>query len=117
MMERFQKEVGLTKDQVKKFETLRQQQKEGMGADFELMNSLKKEYITALFKGTGLDSLKIRYAKDLGEKMLSLDKKMYDNIMEARKICTPEQYVAYDSIVMKMMLHLPEKRTDEKNKQ
>jgi regulatory protein YycI of two-component signal transduction system YycFG len=113
-MEKFQKEVGFTKEQMNLYSDLRKKQKEELDSTMELIRIQKKEYVNAIFQNKPMDSLKRNYALPLAENMLTLDQKMYAQFMEARKICTPNQYLAYDSLIKHMMLRVPNKKHNNK---
>jgi Spy/CpxP family protein refolding chaperone len=114
MLEKFKTEVGFTDAQAKQFEALREQQKENSKPLMDSIATLRKAYIGAIFANENKDSIREKYMKPIADKMLVMDMAMYNQLMEAKKICTPTQLNAYDSIVKKMMLRTPEKRRGEK---
>lgn len=115
MLERFKTEVGLTDVQVKQFETLREAQREANKPLMDSIINLRKAYIGVIFAKQPIDSIKRQYSIQLAAKMLQLDIVMHRQLMEAKKICTPNQYAAYDSVVMKMMTRIPDRKGSDKN--
>ncbi len=115
MKELFRSEVGFSEEQVEKFEAIRKEQRELIKPMFDTINMIRNNCIEALLKGLNEDSLQLLYTNKLSRQMLNIDKTMYAQFRAARKICTPNQYQAYDSAIKKIMTRIPD-RGPQKNK-
>jgi periplasmic protein CpxP/Spy len=113
MREQFMREVGFSKKQSADFDQLRNEQRATMEPQMDSMHVVKKKYIQAMFNGMQLDSLQRAYAQEVGRTVIMMDYKMHQQLIEARKICTPEQYVKYDSLVKNILLRQPGKNKNK----
>jgi Spy/CpxP family protein refolding chaperone len=109
MASKFKKDLGLTDEQANNLTTFRIEQREQLKPKMDSINVIKKEYMSLFFENKNMDSLKNIYAAKIGNSIFDLDISMYKQIVEARKICTPNQYNAYDSLMKKIMLRGTEK--------
>ncbi len=89
-------ELGLTGEQLNKFDTLKKEHHEGVQKIMTQTKELKDELFECIKKG---DDAK---AKDLAEKLSENNKAMelltYEHFKEVRSICNEEQKVKFDRI-------------------
>jgi protein CpxP len=108
MVEQMAKEIGFDNTQKDLFV---KQRNEHMQQTKPLMDSvmqLKKEYITKLMQQPN-DSTLQQYTTAISTLMFRMDALNFASLQESKKICTPQQMQAYDSIVKKIMLRMPNK--------
>jgi len=94
-----EKEMGFSQDQLKQFETLRQDHRNIMKPLFDSLRASKERFYKLLNDPSANDSLIKIYAVQIGEKQQAVDLEIFRHFKTVRTICTPGQQVRYDSLV------------------
>lgn len=110
-------QVGFSQEQLDRYKELRDKQRETIRPMYENMRTTKDSLFrllsdTAVFAGR-LDEI----TDHIGSQQKSLDLLTFRHFSELRKICRPEQRVAYDSMVVQLFHKMgkPQKsKTEEK---
>jgi periplasmic protein CpxP/Spy len=104
MRERLKKEIGFNDSQAVQFEDLRNKQREQMRQQGDSMRKLRGELYDAYNNGQP-DSVINRLLAAGSALQMQADRRFFEDLREARKICTPAQLPAFDSIMKNMMLN------------
>jgi Spy/CpxP family protein refolding chaperone len=115
--EMLKKEVGFNEEQLKQFEVLYKQHHENLKPLFDSVRKAKEQFYQLLLQPQVSDSLKNAKAVVIGEKQQALDMAVYNNFLEIKKLCTPEQQPKFDSTlqqVVKRMISYPRKNRQNK---
>jgi Spy/CpxP family protein refolding chaperone len=104
MHQKYLKEIGFNAAQVDSFMQIREKGREAVKPIMDSLSQSRNAYLTALSK-TPNDTIAIQnlLAKS-NEWMFKMDKHNYNNLMEAKKICTPEQLKNFDSLIIERFL-------------
>jgi Spy/CpxP family protein refolding chaperone len=119
--EMLQKDVGFTDDQIAKYKTLKEKQKETIKPMFDDMRRAKDSLFRLLSYPETSDSLVSKAADIIAQRQKALDLQTFHHFKRVRTLCTPEQHAKYDSLVIKMFSKMGRTQrhgdTDKKEKQ
>lgn len=100
--ELLKEQVGFSQEQLDHYKQLRDQQRETIRPMYEDMR-MTKDSLFKLLGDTADNEEKLQLITDrIGQKQKSLDLLTFHHFSELRKICTPLQKPAYDSMVVQM---------------
>lgn len=119
--EMLQEDVGFTDDQIAKYKTLKEKQKETIKPMFDDMRRAKDSLFRLLSYPETSDSLVSKAADIIAQRQKALDLQTFHHFKRVRTLCTPEQHAKYDSLVIKMFSKMGRTQrhgdTDKKEKQ
>jgi len=95
-------DVGFDAAQLAQYKTLKDRQKETVRPLFEDMRNSKDSLFRLLGDSLVTDSTLNNITDHIAAKQKSLDLLTFHHFSELRKICRPDQRVAYDSMVVRM---------------
>ncbi len=116
--EMLKNDVGFSDAQLAQYKVLRDKQKENIRPVFEQMRGTKDSLFRLLGDTSVSDSALNAITDHIAQQQKMLDLSAFHHFSEVRKICTPDQRVAYDSMVVRMFHRMgrPQgKKADEKN--
>ena len=96
-----QTKVGFTDQQIEQFNRLKEAHHDKLFPLFEDVRKTKDQFFLMVkdsAPGSYLDSM----ARVIGEKQTTLDRNVFETVREVRKICTPQQQVAFDTLLPKI---------------
>jgi len=100
--ELLKEEVGFSQQQLDQYKVLRDRQRETIRPMYEDMRQTK-DSLFKLLGDTTVDDQKLNTITDeIGQKQKTIDLLTFRHFSELRRICKPEQRVAYDSMVVQM---------------
>lgn len=101
-MESFlQSRIGFNEQQIDQFNTLKEEHHQRLFPLFEDVRITKDQFFIRVkdsLSASYLDSL----ALQIGEKQKNLDRQVYEAIRQVRSMCTPQQQIAFDSLLPKI---------------
>ncbi|RYY61817.1 MAG: periplasmic heavy metal sensor [Chitinophagaceae bacterium] len=115
--ELLKEQVGFSQEQLDRYKQLRDQQRETIRPMYERMRNTKDSLFRLLSDTAVSDGRLDDITGNIGSQQKSLDLLTFRHFSELRKICRPEQRVAYDSMVVQLFRRMgkPQKsKTDEK---
>lgn len=119
--EMLQKEVGFTEEQIAKYKSLKEKQKETIRPMFDDMRRAKDSLFRLLSYPETSDSVVNKVADVIAQRQKALDLQTFTHFKRVRTLCTPDQQPKYDSMVIKMFNRMgrPQRHgdTDKKEKQ
>lgn len=95
-----QKDIGFTQEQMKAFDNTRLKHRQTMRPLFEDIKKAKLQFYGYLTNAEVSDSILDVTASIIGEKQKLLDMQTFRNFKEIRALCTPEQQLKYDSLIV-----------------
>jgi len=95
-----QKEIGFSQEQMKDFDETRQKHRQRMKPLFEDIRTAKVQFYGYLTNPAVTDSILNSSASIIGEKQKLLDMQTFRNFKEIRTLCTPQQQLKYDSLIV-----------------
>ena len=111
-----QKEVGFTEDQMTKYRQMREEQMKAIKPMFEDMRKAKDSLFRTMGNENANDSVINAIADAIGQKQKEMDLRMYNHFKRIRSLCTPDQLVKYDSLVLRMMRKPGKPRKEQEKK-
>lgn len=108
--------VGFNEQQLKQFDTIRQQHEQELKPLFENMREAKLSFYRQL--NAGPDSVKLMDASNaIGETQKALDFAFLKYFQNVRSVCKPDQLTSYDTIVQRVVRRMvtPAKRGSPKD--
>jgi periplasmic protein CpxP/Spy len=106
MTEQLQKEVGFNKDQLARFEQMREQHMQKTRTLFDTMRLARENLFNQMGRYPAGDSALQPLLNQIARQQQQLDLQVYSNFRELRTICTPEQLPRFDSVAKKMMVRM-----------
>ena len=100
--EMLQKDVGFTEDQIAKYKTFKEKQKETIRPMFDDMRKAKDSLFRLLSYPETSDSVVSKAADVIAQRQKALDLQTFSHFKRVRTLCTPDQQTKYDSMVIKM---------------
>ncbi len=101
-----QKEVGFSKDQLDKYQSLRKEDLDSIHSLFDGLRKSKMSFYSLIYSSTVSDS-SVKNAADLvAEKQKNVDLKMFNHFKMVRNICTPDQLEKFDSTIKKVFIRM-----------
>ncbi|MEO8860835.1 MAG: hypothetical protein ABI358_05395 [Ginsengibacter sp.] len=101
-----QKEVGFSKDQLDKYQSLRKEDLDSIHSLFDGLRKTKMSFYSLIYSSNVSDSSVKNAANLAAEKQKSLDLKMFTHFKMVRNICTPEQLEKFDSTIKKVFIRM-----------
>lgn len=116
--EMLQKEVGFTAEQIAKYKTLKEKQKETIRPMFDDMRKAKDSLFRLLSYPETSDSTVSRTADVIAQRQKALDLQTFSHFKRVRTLCEPEQHARYDSMVIRIFNKMarPQRHGDQGNK-
>ena len=96
-----QTKIGFTDLQIEQFRQLKAVHHDKLFPLFEDLRKTKDEFFV-MVKDSRPASYIDSMATVIGEKQRTLDRNVFETIREARKICTPQQQVTFDTLLPKI---------------
>ncbi|MCB0724504.1 MAG: Spy/CpxP family protein refolding chaperone [Ignavibacteriae bacterium] len=97
------KELGLSEEQVKQFDTLREQHRTTVDGLLKEMQDAREE-LFAQVKSDNPDMSKVEQLEStIGQKTTELEKATFEHFKQLRAICTDEQKTKFDEIIIDAM--------------
>lgn len=109
MYNSLQNEVGFSKDQLDKYQTLRKEQMGKVRPLFNEVRNAKKDFYGLIYSENISDSLINADADSISQKQKSLDMQMFGYFKNIRNICTPSQIQKFDSTLKKEVARMVDK--------
>ncbi len=100
VMEKLEKEVGFSKQQLATYDTIRTKHFESMGPLFEELKSAKENFFKLVSQPDVSDSVISNYSSAISNKQESIDTKMLRYFWSLKNICTEEQKPKMDSFLV-----------------
>lgn len=120
MYNSLQNDVGFSKDQLDRYQLLRQQQRDIVRPLFGELRTSKKDFYDLLYTNNVSDSLIVADADSIAQKQKRLDQQMFGYFKNIRNICTPDQLQKFDSTINKVVIRMIGRsgrgKPDQKNK-
>lgn len=113
-----EKEVGFSKEQLQKFEQLREKHRKQLKPLFDSLRAAKDKFYKLLKDPALNDSILNDAARSIGESQEALDLRTFKQFQELKTICTPEQQPKLDSVIQGMVKRMtfPFKRGGDKGR-
>lgn len=102
MRDFLQNEIDFTGQQLQQYDTLSQQHKEKMKAEFDSLKGNKEEQFKELGSKGFSDSAIAEIVNHSAEQQKIMEQKMMNHFTTIRKICTAEQQPKFDSLFYKI---------------
>ena len=96
-----QTKIGFTDQQITLFNKLKEEHHQKLFPLFEDLRKTKDQFFV-MVKDSQSTSYIDSMAVEIGEKQRTLDRNVFETIREVRNICTPQQQVAFDSLLPKI---------------
>ena len=96
-----QNDVGFSKDQLAKYQSLRNEQMQKMRPLFNELRNAKKDFYGLIYSGNMSDSLINADADSISQKQKRLDMNMFRYFQNVRTLCLPDQTQKFDSSLKK----------------
>ena len=106
MYNSLQNEVGFSKDQLNKYQVLREAQMKEVHPLFNDLRDAKKNFYEMIYVSGSSDSLIIANSDSIAQKQRNLDIQMFHYFKNVRNICTPEQTQKFDSVISKVVMRM-----------
>lgn len=120
MYNSLQNDVGFSKDQLERYQGLRQEQKEIVKPLFGELRTAKQDFYDLLYTSNVSDSLIMADSDSIAQKQKRLDLQMFGYFKNIRNICTPDQLQKFDSTINKVVTRMVGRngkgKPDQKNK-
>ena len=100
VMEKLEKEVGFSKEQLATYDSVRTNHFKTMGTFFEELKTAKDSFFKLVSQPDVSDSVIIRLSQDIAEKQQAIDTKMLKYFLSLKTICTEEQKPKMDSFLV-----------------
>jgi periplasmic protein CpxP/Spy len=101
MYNALQNEVGFSKDQLAKYQSLRKEQMQKVKPLFNEVRNAKKDFYGLIYSENISDSLINTDADSIAQKQKTLDIQMFIYFKNIRNLCTPGQAPKFDSTLKK----------------
>ncbi|MEO9100568.1 MAG: hypothetical protein ABI267_09620 [Ginsengibacter sp.] len=101
-----QNEVGFSKDQLAKYQALREQQMKEVHPLFNEVREAKKNFYELIYSSETSDSLANADADSISQKQKDLDIQMFHYFKNIRNICSPDQAQKFDSVINKVVMRM-----------
>ena len=101
MYNALQDEVGFSKEQLGKYQSLRKEQMQKVKPLFNEVRNAKKDFYGLIFSTNISDSLINVDADSIAQKQKTLDMQMFRYFQNIRNLCTPGQTQQFDSTLKK----------------
>lgn len=106
LMTRLEKEVGFSKQQLAKYDSLRTKHFESMKPLFEELSAAKENFFKLVYQTDVSDSLINQLSLMISAKQQAIDTKMLKYFRMTKEICTEEQKPKMDSFLLGMTKRL-----------
>jgi protein CpxP len=112
MTEFLKKDIGFDEQQMKTFDSVKQQQREAMKPLFEDLGKTKDSFYQLLSKPSVPDSQLNTLAAAIGLKQQGIEIQFFKNFKNVRELCTDAQKIKYDSLLPSIVhkLTTPQRR-------
>jgi Spy/CpxP family protein refolding chaperone len=101
MYNSLQNEVGFSREQLGKYQSLRKEQLQRVKPLFNEVRNAKKDFYSLIYSENISDSLINADADSIAQKQKSLDMQMFLYFKNIRNICRPDQTQKFDSTIKK----------------
>ena len=101
-----QKEVGFSKDQLDKYQSLRKEDLDSIHNLFDGLRKSKMNFYSLIYSSNLSDSSVVNAADLVATKQKSLDLKMFNHFKMIRNICTSDQLEKFDSTIKKVFVRM-----------
>lgn len=106
MYNSLQNDVGFSKDQLDRYQLLRQEQREIVRPLFGELRTSKKDFYDLLYTNNVSDSLIKVDADSIAQKQKRLDQQMFGYFKNIRNICKQDQLQKFDSTINKVVIRM-----------
>ncbi len=98
-----QNEVGFSKDQLNKYQALREGQMKQVHPLFNEVREAKRNFYELIYASQASDSIINADADSIAQKQKNLDMQMFHYFKNVRNICSPGQTQKFDSVINKLV--------------
>ena len=111
-------DVGFSDAQIEEYKKLKDQQRETIRPLYQDMRNSKDSLFSMVGDSVVNEGLLDSITDRIGYKQKSIDKMTFLHFSELRRVCRPDQVVAYDSMVVQLFrkMNKPPQRPDDKKK-
>ena len=106
MYNSLQNEVGFSKDQLDRYQLLRQGQRVIVKPLFGELRTAKTNFYDLLYTSNATDSLINANADSIAQRQKRLDLQMFGYFKNIRSICTPNQLQKFDTTINKVVIRM-----------
>jgi len=111
-----QREVGFDKQQAARFDELKKTHWEQAKSGMDKINKIKNKIFDLSRKPDTPDSTIEKLADSIGLLQKQVEINAYKHVVGTRKICTPDQIPAYDSLMKRIINHGRNNKSSRSNK-
>lgn len=111
-----QNDVGFSKDQLAKYQALREDQMKEMHPLFNELRESKKNFYELIYAPQASNSLINVNADSIAQKQKELDIQMFHYFKNVRNICSPDQTQKFDSVINKVVVRMVGGRPGKNNR-
>lgn len=101
-----QKEVGFSKDQLDRYQSLRKNQLDTLHELFDDLRKSKMDFYKLIYSSQISDSSVNKAADVIAERQKTLDLHMFNHFKMVRNICTSDQLPRFDSTIQKVFIRM-----------
>lgn len=116
MYNALQNEVGFSKDQLAKYQSLRKEQMQKVKPLFNEVRNAKKDFYALIYSANIPDSLINADADSIAQKQKTLDLQMFSYFKTVRNLCTARQTQKFDSTLKKEVARMISRPGKDKQK-
>ena len=116
MYKSLQNEVGFSKDQLDKYQDLREGQMKKAHPMFSELRDAKKNFYELIYSSQASDSLINADADSIAQKQKNLDAQMFHYFKNVRNICMPNQTQKFDLVINKVLMRMVGRQGKENRK-